>query len=211
MAFTSSLGFVDFVESIFWWCTKVPRRRAAYFAWLRLCLFLFLWLSGSFVFSLLPFHRLLCLSFFSWTPPPPLLAHTRTTLVRHVEHTPCWQSLADTAVCACFTHWQHSFKLVSVRFLVISVWWSLRCETKSRKLGTSHVLVLFSTPNRIALVKRFLSTRSHSLPTVVQRTHKRLYHLRNPPPPPFTMEAHLLNRSVSDDWTLSMKLTVTQI
>ena len=64
------------------------------------------------------------------------------------------------------------------------------------------------------LLPCFLSTRSQPLPTVVQRTHKRLYHVRTPPPSPPPLQwrhINLLNQSVSDDWTLSMKLTVTQI
>ena len=57
-------------------------------------------------------------------------------------HTPCWQSLADTVVHACFTHQHHSYKLL-ISFLVISVWWSLMAWTfKSRKFGPTRVLLL---------------------------------------------------------------------
>ena len=62
------------------------------------------------------------------------------------------------------------------------------------------------------LLPCFLSTRSHSLPTVVQRTHKRLYHVRTPSPPPPLYNGGKFAKSISV-WRLDFvhETTVTQI
>ena len=108
---------------------------------------------------------------FSWVPPPPPLAHTRTTLpacttlVRHIVHTPCWQSLADTccAVHACFTLTNFTF-----HFLVKSVWWlPLAWNFESCKLGTppcvGTILVFHMTGTLVRLALKFWWSRTYAL------------------------------------------------
>ena len=129
----SSCPLADIRGSIFWSCTKVPRRSAAYFARLRLCLFSFcdfLVSHAIFVFVLF------CLSFCFWILPPPL--HLQTHAPPSLHASPSYDTSSTRRVGnPSRTHVLYSNKLlVSFRFLVTSMWISiLAWNFESRKLG----------------------------------------------------------------------------
>ena len=117
----------------------------------------------TFWFYLLFVSALVCLSEspLALKPPPPPLAHTCTTLIQHVVHTrcTCWQSVAETAIHACFT-----LTNFSSRFLV----------TGSAATTEKKIPYFFQTfPN---LKFHFFQT-----PTVATNTQKSRTMLNRPP------------------------------